>query len=77
MVTMEITGITQTAPSSQVVDLTQAQMAQSAPDAMNVSMEASIRVMSMAQNAFEAAAAELIDAMAAVTGVGTNLDTRA
>ena len=43
--------------------------------ATGVQYMASLKVMSMAQNIFEEAAAELIDAMnAMITGLGQNID---
>jgi len=82
---MTISGVTQSyamLPSAQVstqslIEPDIMQVVESAPDAVNVSFEASIRVMDLAQSAFEAAAAELIEAMAAATGVGQNVDVYA
>ena len=83
---MNITGVTQTAqilPQNQVVpqppavDQARSQMGDAAApsaDAINVSMAASIQVMDMAQSSFEDAANQLIETMAAATGVGQNVD---
>ena len=43
--------------------------------ALDLSLQASIQVMDMANANFEAAAQQLIDSMAAMTGVGQNFDT--
>ena len=43
-------------------------------NAINMRSMASIKVMDMAQGAFEDAAAQLIAAMSAMTGVGGNID---
>ena len=42
--------------------------------AINMRSIASIKVMDLAQNAFEDAAAQLIASMNAMTGVGQNID---
>jgi len=82
---MYISGVSQTAQilpmatisTQSLIDPVEAQITESAPDAVNVSLQASIKVMNMAQSAFENAAAELIEAMASATGVGANVDVRA
>ena len=46
-------------------------------DVMNVSLETSVQVMDMANNAFEQAARQLLEGMAQMTGVGQNFDAMA
>ena len=80
---MNVTGITSTLPSFtpqySIVDAAQA----SAPamevqsefsNAMTVSLQASVQVMDMANSAFEQAAAQLLEGLAQMTGVGQNFD---
>ena len=86
---MNISGVTQTAPilpqnqavsQSQEADRTriqgqgQDQEQATGADAINARMEASIQVMNMEQNSTNAAADQLIQSMAAVTGVGQNIN---
>ena len=82
---MNITGVTSTMPS---IDQQYSMAGQTAPpapaqevqpvssDVVNVGMQASVQVMDMANSAFEDAASQLIDSMAAMTGVGQNIDIR-
>ena len=88
---MNITGVTQTAqilPPNQAVPQSpaaqnrvqgQGQNEDSATgaDAIGARMEASIQVMNMEQNSFEDAANQLLDQMAAFTGVGQNINMTA
>jgi len=79
---MDIAGVTQTAqvlPGSQPQPADQQVMApeQSQPtgaDSINLSAQVSAKVLDMAQNQFEEAANQLISQMAAMTGVGQNVD---
>jgi len=79
---MNIEGVTQTAqvlPDSQAQPPQQQVQApeQSQPtgaDTVNLSAQVSMQVLDMAQKQFEEAANNLISQMAAVTGVGQNVD---
>ena len=79
---MNISGITSTMPSiDQQYSMAGAQAPAPvqetqpvSPEVMNVGMEASVQVLDMANSAFEAAASQLIDSMAQMTGVGQNFD---
>ena len=85
---MNITGVTSTMPSmEQSFAMTGAQA--SAPvqevgavdtpmemDAASFSVQVSTEVMDMANQAFDAAAQQLIQQMAQMTGVGQNFDAR-
>jgi len=78
---MNVTGVTSTAPAmpvsqiqNQIQEQVQALDQTSAPvaaDAISASVAASVKVMDLAQSAFEDAAAQLI---ASMTGVGQNFD---
>ena len=82
MVIVNISGITSTMPSidmqysgtTQGTSPVQETGSVSAPEPVNVGMEASVAVMDMANGAFEDAARQLIDSMAQMTGVGQNFD---
>ena len=86
---MNITGVTQTAPvlpvnqpayQPQAAQQTRVQSQESSDgmirgaDVISASVTASIKVMDLAQNSFEDAANQLIAEMAAVTGIGQNVD---
>ena len=83
MITMNISGVTQTAPilppnqampQPPAVDQAQSQSPEAGADVINASMAASIQVMDMAQSAFEDSADALIQSMAVATGIGQNID---
>jgi len=81
---MNISGISPAAPSVTIAptqqkayeaySLIQGQAKAPASDAINTSLMASIKVMDMAQSAFEDAAAKLIETMSAMTGTGRSVD---
>ena len=88
---MNITGVTQTAPilpqtqvspqppavqRDQMQVQNQAQGQATGADVISASMAASVQVMDMAQQSFEDSANQLIETMAAATGVGQNFDIR-
>jgi hypothetical protein len=80
MLIMNVMGITPAMPTMDgaLPALPQTYEAQPVSmDAINFSMAVSTEVMDMATSAFEQAAAELISQMAAMTGVGQNLDVMA
>jgi hypothetical protein len=60
---MSISGITQTLGTTPT-----------STNAINFRLQASVQVMDMANSAFEQAAAQLIESMAAMTGAGQNVD---
>jgi len=63
---MNVSGVTSTASMMPMA---------SGADVIQTQMMASVEVLNMAQNAFEDAAAILLEQMAAaITGVGTNVD---
>jgi len=78
---MNITGVTTTAPTMLETQVqAPAQAPEQAPeaamslDAANFSAQVSTQVLDMAQTQFEDAANQLIEQMAAMTGVGQSVD---
>ena len=78
-----ISGITPTMPiiidQYSMINATQApaptlEIKSDFSDVMNVSLQASVQVMDMANSAFEQAAAQLLEGLAQMTGVGQNFD---
>ena len=79
MVVMNIQGVTMTAPvmpapqAQGAAPLQSPEGAQGA-ESLNLSSAVSTQVLDMAQSQFEDAASQLIDQMAAMTGVGQSID---
>ena len=78
---MNITGVTQTAPilpqtygMAQIPDLEQIPASPQEMSAIEASMAMSIQVQDLALSSFEDAAAQLIEALSAMTGVGQHVD---
>ena len=78
---MNISGVTQTAPilpqnygMAQMPDLERIPESPGEMSAIEASMAMSVRVQDLALSSFEDAAAQLIEALSAMTGVGQNID---